>query len=187
MDRCYLFQSSYTRNKLKNKGMILRGGLFVCYLFNVLLALLFLICPSFAIFSLSFVFTCFLPPPLSLVPSLLAYFPSAFGKSSKERGQNKNQNSCNHTGPSSFSATQAAFGRAPFSAVDPWHGNRLSPQMSCAECKYCSWRRVECSTQAGTARRQGERATVKRRNSRTNFVTGARIWERNCEIVRSKF
>lgn len=114
MGRCYFFQSSYTRNKLKNERMILRGGLVVCYLFNVLLALLFLIHSSFAMFSLSFVLFCFLPPPLSLVPSLLAYFPSAFGKSSKEKGQNKNQNSCKHTGPSSFSTKPAAFGRAPF-------------------------------------------------------------------------
>lgn len=166
--------------------MILRGVLFVCYLFNVLLDLLVLVCSSFAIFSLGFVLF-LLFTTASLVPFLLAYFPSAFGKSSKEKGQNKNQNSCNHTGPSSLSAKQAAFGRAPFSVVNPWHSNRLSLQMSCTECEYGMWQRVEDSTQAGAARRRGKMATVKQRNSWTNFVTRARIWERNCEIVRSKF
>lgn len=40
----------------KKKRMILRGGLFVCYLFNVLPELLFLIRSHFAIFFWSFVF-----------------------------------------------------------------------------------------------------------------------------------
>lgn len=40
------------------------------------------------------------------VPSLLAYFASVFGKSSEEKGQNKNQNSCNHTGLSRLSLAE---------------------------------------------------------------------------------
>lgn len=41
MDWCHFFQLSYTRNKLKNKRVIWRGGLFLCYLFNALLTFWF--------------------------------------------------------------------------------------------------------------------------------------------------
>lgn len=86
--------------------MILRGGLFLFCLFKGVLDLLGLIW-AWQFFPWVLFYSCFLPLSLSLVPSLLAYFPSAFGKPSDEKEENKHQGSCNHTGLSSFSAEQA--------------------------------------------------------------------------------
>jgi len=63
--------------------------------------------------------SCFLPPPLSPVPSLLADFPSTFGKCGN-KGQSTNGNSCNCAGPGCVRQSP------PFSAPSPRHGARLA-------------------------------------------------------------
>lgn len=116
--------------------MILRGGLFLFCLFNGVLDLLGLIW-AWQFFPWVLFYSCFLPLSLSLVPSLLAYFPSAFGKPSEEEEENKHQGSCNHTGLSSFSAEQAEP-----SFQQQLCGTVVSPQVSCAQLRSCTWQRM---------------------------------------------
>lgn len=145
--------------------MILRGGLFLFCLFKGVLDLLGLIW-AWQFFPWVLFYSCFLPLSLSLVPSLLAYFPSAFGKPSDEKEENKHQGSCNHTGLSSFSAEQAEP-----SFQQQRRGTVASPVLCPAQVLYVAedgglaW--------AGTARGWGKRSVaVQKRHETFSPVSG---------------
>lgn len=132
--------------------MILRGGLFLFCLFKGVLDLLGLIW-AWQFFPWVLFYSCFLPLSLSLVPSLLAYFPSAFGKPSDEKEENKHQGSCNHTGLSSFSAEQAEP-----SFQQQRRGTVASPVLCPAQVLYVA--EDGGLTWAGTARGWGKRSVA---------------------------
>lgn len=124
---------------MKPERMILRGGLFLFCLSNELLDILGVIWAWQVFFSFSVVLF-LLFTTLSLVPSLLDDFPSAFGNPSDEKEENKHQGSCNHTGLSRFAAAVAPWWlhRCPVPSSGPspgrgwgWHCQRMGQEIIC--------------------------------------------------------